>query len=118
VATRSARPEDAYLCNLQMRGRTAEIALAGELDLAAAPALDAAVDTALGTGEVNRLEVDAGLVSFADSTTLAWLVRSDERVRARGGQLVMSDCSSCVRDLLHVTGLDGHFSVVEARPMR
>jgi anti-anti-sigma factor len=118
VAIRNGRPEDAYACTLEVHGSTAAIALAGELDLAAAPSLDAAVDRALGTGTVDRLEVDAGLVSFADSTTLAWLVRSDERIRARGGQLVLSDCSACVRELLRLTGLDVHFAVVDARAMR
>jgi anti-anti-sigma factor len=107
-----------YLCTVELHGRTAAIALAGELDLAAAPTLDEAVESVLGTGLVDRLEVDTGLVSFADSSTLAWLVRSDERVRARGGHLVLSDCSACVRDLLRLTGLDLHFSVVDGRPMR
>ena len=46
---RVSRAEDCYRCTVQRRGRTAEIMLAGELDLAAARATHDATEGALDT---------------------------------------------------------------------
>ncbi len=111
---KSPRAEDSYRCTLQRRGRTAEIMLAGELDLAADHALYEAIDGALDTVDLDEVSVDLGLVGFAQSSTLAWLVRADDRVRSRGAVMTVSDCSTRMCDLLRLTGFDAQLTFTDA----
>ena len=88
--------------------------LAGELDLAADRALYDAVDGALETVELDEVSVDLGLVGFAQSTTVAWLARSDDRIRSRGARMTVSDCSTRMGDLLRLTGMDTQLTFTDA----
>jgi anti-anti-sigma factor len=109
------RAEDCYRCTVQRHGRMAEIMLAGELDLAADRALDAAIDGALDAIELDEVSIDLGLVGFAQSTTLAWLVRADDRIRSRGARMTVSDCSTRMGHLLRLTGMDAQLTFSDAR---
>jgi anti-sigma B factor antagonist len=115
-----ARPvSDAWFgCTVHRRGPTSAIELAGELDLAARPTLDEAIDTATEPGPVDMVVVDLTRVEFADSTTLAWLVASEARMQAAGGRLVAVAGPGPVLDLLHLTGLDRRLTLVDDGPMR
>jgi anti-sigma B factor antagonist len=120
VSSREAHVTDLgepFGCVLLRRGRTCEIKLSGELDIATAPALDEAIDTALGDGPVETVLLDFDDVSFADSTTVAWLLRTDVRVRAGGGRLVALVAVGRVRDLLVLTGFDRYLTLVDGRHM-
>jgi anti-sigma B factor antagonist len=105
-------------CTVHRRGSTSAIELEGELDLAARPTLDEAVDTAVEPGPVETLVVDFTRVRFADSTTLAWLVGAEARMRDAGGRLVAVATPGPVLDLLHLTGLDRRLTLVDNGPMR
>jgi anti-anti-sigma factor len=105
-------------CTVHRRGLTSTIELHGELDLAARPTLAEALDTALEPGPVETVLIDLTGVSFADSTTLAWLVGADGRVRADAGRVVVVAPPGPVLDLLHLTGLDRRFTLVDAGGMR
>jgi anti-anti-sigma factor len=101
-----------FACTVHRNGHSSEIELGGELDLAARPTLDEATTTALQPGPVDTLVVDFAEVTFADSTTVTWLLRTNRRVQASGGRLVAVAGPGHVRDLLRMTGVDEHVTVV------
>jgi anti-anti-sigma factor len=105
-------------CTVHRRGVTSGIELEGELDLAARPTLEEAIDTALEPGPVETVVIDFTRVVFADSTTLAWLMAVDARMRAAGGRLVAVAHPGPVLDLLRLTGLDRRLTLVDSGPMR
>jgi anti-anti-sigma factor len=107
-----------FTCAVQRRGRTAEILLEGELDLAAKPALDEALVIALEPAPIETVIVDLTRVSFADSTTMTWLVRADNRTSEAGGRLVAVAGPGPVRDVLHMTGIDERVTLVVDDQMR
>jgi anti-anti-sigma factor len=104
--------EAPFSCALQRRGRTSEIVLEGELDVAAKPILDEAIATALEPGPVRSVIVDLTRVSFADSTTMTWLMRADAMTAAVGGRLIAVAESGPVLDVLRMTGLDKRLTLV------
>jgi anti-anti-sigma factor len=101
-----------FSCALQRRGRTSEIVLEGELDIAAKPILDEAIATALEPGPVRSVIVDLTRVLFADSTTLAWLMRADALTAGAGGRLIVLAESGPVLDVLRMTGIDERLTLV------
>ncbi|HEX7297739.1 MAG TPA: STAS domain-containing protein [Solirubrobacteraceae bacterium] len=104
--------ESPFTCTVHRRADASEIQLGGELDLAAKPTLEEALTTALEPGPVKRVMVDFAAVTFADSTTLTWLLRADVRVQASGGRLIAVVGPGRVRDLLRLTGVDDRLTVV------
>jgi anti-sigma B factor antagonist len=110
--------EEPFTCAVHRRGRTSEIVLEGELDLAAKPILDEAIATALGPGPVETVIVDLTGVSFADSTTMTWLVQADTRTNTAGGRLVAVAGPGPVRDVLRMTGIDERLTLVADGRMR
>jgi anti-anti-sigma factor len=110
--------EAPFGCTVHRHGSTSAIELEGELDLAAKPTLEAAMDTAVDPGPVETVVVDFTGVRFADSTTLAWLVAAEARMRSAGGRLVAVAGPGPVLDLLHLTGLDRRLTLVDNGPMR
>ena len=107
-----------YTCAVQRRGRTAEVMLEGELDLAAKDVLDQALIVAFEAGPVETLIVDLTRVTFADSTTMTWLVQADTRATAAGGRLVAVAGPGPVRAILHMTGVDERLTLVPDTRMR
>jgi anti-sigma B factor antagonist len=105
-------------CNVHRRGVTSAIELEGELDLAARPTLEAAIETAVEPGPVETVVIDFTGVVFADSTTLAWLIAVDARMRAAGGRLVVVAQPGPVLDLLRLTGLAGRLTLVDSGSMQ
>lgn len=78
--------------------------LAGELDLAGAPALSDHVDHLLDGGR-HRILVDLSELEFCDSTGLGALVRGHNRCAADGGWLRLTAPSPQMTRLLALTGL-------------
>jgi anti-sigma B factor antagonist len=104
-------PTDAaYTCELRRRDRMSEIALSGELDLAARPHLDSVLRAALDFGPTDTLVVDTTAVTFADSSTLHWLSEVKRRADAAGARLTLATVPGPVRDLLAIAGMDSHLS--------
>jgi anti-anti-sigma factor len=110
--------EAPFGCTVHRRGGTSAIELEGELDLAARPTLEQAIETAVEPGPVETVVIDFTRVVFADSTTLAWLMAVDARMRAAGGRLVAVAHPGPVLDLLRLTGLDRRLTLVDSGPMR
>jgi anti-anti-sigma factor len=114
----SALQDAPYSCAVHRRGKTSEIVLEGELDLAAKPILDEALVTALEPGPVETVIVDLTRVTFADSTTMTWLVQADTRTNMAGGRLIAVAGPGPVRDVLHMTGIDELIMLVADGRMR
>jgi anti-sigma B factor antagonist len=110
--------EAPYSCATQRRGRTSEIVLEGELDLAAKPLLDEATATALESGPVDTVIVDLTRVTFADSTTMTWLMHSNTRTMEAGAHLIAVAGPGPVLDVLRMTGIDERITLVADGRMR
>ena len=83
--------------------------LAGELDIASAPALR---DQLLGLlrPSSSRLVIDLSRVSFCDASGLAVLVNTARRARLLGGSLHLAAVSPQAGRVLEITGLHRHLT--------
>ena len=92
-------------------GDTAVVRLVGELDVGTAPDLRAAL-LPLGDG-FRQVDIDAGHLSFVDSTGLGLLVTLHRRLRAAGGPGVrILNPHERVTRVLTITSLDSVLDVV------
>ena len=82
-------------------GPRAVIRLAGELDVATAPELEAAIEDLLGTDQPDLVVVDAGKLAFADVVGLGLLIEAAERLRPNG-QLQIRDAGRQVVRVLNL----------------
>jgi anti-sigma B factor antagonist len=80
------------------------IHLAGEVDLAAAPKVESAIDEALA-GETSDIVIDVDGVTFLDSTGLRVLVAAHARCAGEGKSLTLVNPSVSVSRILEITGL-------------
>lgn len=122
VSTGSSDPlalSDApFGCTVHRRAHLSAIELEGELDLAARATLEDAIVAAVEPGPVETVVVDMTRVTFADSTTLAWLVAAEARMQGTDGRLVAVIAPGPVLNLLRLTGLDRHLTLADHAPMR
>jgi anti-anti-sigma factor len=81
-----------------------QLEVSGELDLATGPMLRQAVGEALGRGR-RQVAVDAGALTFMDSSGLVALVAARNDVAAAGGTFRLTAVSPQVAALLEMTGL-------------
>ncbi len=95
-------------------GTTVRLALRGELDLATAPALEAALTEA---GADARLVVlDLRELSFLDSTGLRTVLQADARARSDGHDLLVVRGPHAVHRVFTLAGVDGVVPLVDAPP--
>ncbi|MCX3290591.1 STAS domain-containing protein [Streptomyces sp. NEAU-H22] len=92
------------------------VALRGELDLLAAPALRARLDV-LTAGPCPDLVLDLRPVSFVDCSGLGVLCRARNRVRARHGRLRLVTGSASLRRVLRHAGMAGVFELLDRMPV-
>jgi anti-anti-sigma factor len=76
----------------------------GELDVAAAPMLTAAICNASDAG-ATMIVLDLKAVEFLDSSGLRVIVAEGARLKSAGGQLLISGMSAAARRVLEVAGL-------------
>jgi len=87
------------------RERWTTVAVIGELDLATAPRVRAAVVQVLADG-ADRLVLDLGGVDFIDSTGLGVVLGAVRRMRATGGTIRLVVHEPAVLRVFELTGLD------------
>ena len=87
--------------------------VAGELDVATAPALRDAFLQLLGRDAVPDLVVDASGVAFVDSSGLAVLLMGARRWSERGTPLVLRRPSPALRRVVDLAGVARAFEIVE-----
>lgn len=93
-----------------MNGSPIEVRLTGELDSHACAELEQAVDVQLD--EPSRsMAVDAGELTFLDSSGLRELLRLRQRVEQSGGTFRFTAVSHQVRRVLEITDLLEEFGV-------
>jgi anti-sigma B factor antagonist len=90
---------------IQVSGDVVVVRPAGELDLATAPALRAALEAAATLG-LARVMVVLTDVTFLDSTGLGAIVHGWRFAADGGVSLTLSDPSPSVQRVLTITGLD------------
>lgn len=96
------------------RGKGATwLCLGGELDVVAAPALDAALRAA--QADRSRVFVDLGELEFMDSSGLHVLLQADARARRADAQLLIARPPASVLRLFELTGALELLSILEAR---
>lgn len=85
--------------------RSATLVVVGELDLASADQLAAALE-----GQINRgrryVRIDMSELTFLDATALGVLAAAHHDLLARRGTLTISGANASVSRLLRITGLD------------
>ena len=100
--------------NLDISTRTVDgittAELAGELDIASAPALREQLLSLLRPGS-SRLVIDLSKVSICDASGLAVLVGVSRRARLLGGFLRLAAVSPQADRVLHSTGLHRHLPI-------
>jgi anti-sigma B factor antagonist len=87
------------------------IRLDGELDMASAPLLEAALEDA-ETDATSELVLDLEQLRFMDSTGLRIILLARARRQSRGQELALTTGSSQVQRLLAVSGVGEHLRVI------
>ena len=90
---------------------TTRVALAGELDMAVAPAFRAELERAVTEGA--SVIVDLRELEFMDSSGMHGLAAADARARAMNARLVIAHPAGSVLRLLELTGMREALEVVE-----
>ena len=88
--------------------------VAGEVDMATAPALREALEDLIVDQGNLFVTVDLARTTFMDSTGLHALVRALNNVRARGGALTLADPPAIISRLFEVAGLTTLFDIVSS----
>ena len=82
-----------------------EVAIAGELDMAATFKLEPELDRLLDAPGLRRVECDLAGLSFVDSAGLGLLLALRERARDRGIAMTVVSVSAPLRRILEVSGI-------------
>lgn len=88
------------------------VALAGELDIACASQVAAALDEAIAESG-HEVAVDLSRLEYMDSTGLRTLLEARERAAARGRRLALLGVSARARRVIELTGADALLEIVE-----
>lgn len=96
-------------------GSVATVMLSGEVDLATAPQLPAAVAQ---HRDADLLVVDLTEVTFIDSTGVRMLLEADRHCAGRGSRLIVVVGNGPVRRVLELCELDDRLAVVTDHPSR
>lgn len=87
--------------------------LAGEIDFASAPSLQAQIMAALEQNRTNALILNLSAVQFLDSSGLRVIVQLQRDLESAGGGLVLFDPTAPVLRILALTGLDKHLQIAD-----
>jgi anti-anti-sigma factor len=90
----------------QVRGRTAEVALRGDLDMAAAFKLEPAIDDVVSENAVDEVVLDLAGVSFMDSAGLGSLLSTRERLSDLGIDAELRRPSEAAQRVLEANGIE------------
>jgi anti-sigma B factor antagonist len=91
-------------------GDSTVVAVAGELDVATAPALREELYRVIDRG-VTKICVDLADMDFIDSTGLGVLVGALKRVKEREGQLELRSLPPSAQRVFEITGLTQAFRI-------
>jgi anti-anti-sigma factor len=86
-------------------GESLEIALGGELDMAATFRLESELERQLATHDVRRLVFDLADLTFVDSAGLGALLAIRDRTEDLGIEMLLKNFSDPVRRILDLSGM-------------
>jgi len=95
-------------------GESLELALAGELDMAATFKLEPELDRLLDAPGLREVECDLAGVTFVDSSGLGMLLALRDRAHDRGIAMTVMSVSAPVRRILDVSGIGAVLSQRDA----
>jgi anti-anti-sigma factor len=104
-------PPGFALSRVQDADGTITIALSGELDVASAPAVAAALADA--QGDTALVVLDLGGLSFIDSTGLRTILVAHGQAERDGRRLVIVHGPPAVRRVFSMTGLDACLEMID-----
>lgn len=87
--------------------------LRGELDLASAPLLQGAIESA-EAAEAMLMVLDLDDLAFIDSTGLRIILAAHERSQERGQMLALTRGSQQVQRLMSITRVGEHLRIIES----
>ncbi|SDC30145.1 STAS domain-containing protein [Actinokineospora iranica] len=90
------------------------VSVTGEVDLATAPDLERALETALSQPEATGVRVDLSGVEFMDSAGLRVLVAARRNAETAGQSLVLHAPHDRVRRIIEITGLAEVFGLADS----
>lgn len=86
----------------------------GEIDLYTAPRLHSELAAVIaGVAPASRVTVDMSGVDFCDSTGMNVLLTSLRLTTEKGAEFALAAPRPAVQKILHVTGLDSVFTIVD-----
>jgi anti-sigma B factor antagonist len=96
--------------------RAVIVEVSGEIDLATAPSLAAALDD-IEAGSGRRVHLDLADVTFLDSSGISVLVECRKRLGDGGGDLVLHRATPTVQRVLEIAGLETFFELHPDAPL-
>ena len=87
------------------------LTVSGELDMATAPRLEAAVEELLDDDELRRVVIDLSGTVFVDSSGLRAILSTQRRLQELGREFSLRAPSPPVTRLLEITALVEHFTI-------
>jgi anti-sigma B factor antagonist len=103
-------PPEFSITTAQVGPESYVVALSGEVDMYEAPALERDL-AKIATHGGRRVIVDFTSADFIDSSVLGVLVREVERLRPRGGDLLVVSSDPRILRAFEITGLDRMFTI-------
>jgi anti-sigma B factor antagonist/stage II sporulation protein AA (anti-sigma F factor antagonist) len=98
------------VATVKQHGGWSVVHVCGEVDIATAPELQAAL-TGLLRSETPAIAIDFAETAFLDSSGLAVCARVKKLADRYGGRIVLSGLTDMVRGVFQITGLDQLFEV-------
>jgi anti-sigma B factor antagonist len=91
-------------------GDVVTVVVAGDIDLAVDPAVEAAVLGASAAAGVTMVRVDLSAVTFLDSSGITLLLKGRRRADERGVAYRVTGARDMTRQVLEITGVWEHLS--------
>ena len=91
--------------DVEDKGGTVVVSLAGELDMSATFRLEPEFERLAGEEATHTLVLDMADVTFLDSSALGLMLTTEQRLQAEDVRFVVADPSRAVRRIFEVTGV-------------
>ena len=105
--------QSSHVVNARQDGAVAVFRLKDEIDLHSSPDLRTDLVGLLNKGEVKSLVLNMAEVPYVDSSAIAVMVESLQKVRKAGGKVYLTNLSPRVKGLLQIARLDSIFVVTD-----
>lgn len=105
-------PSD-ILRNVSLNAQTLSASIHGEVDLHNAPTLRGAIFRELEDKDIKQVVLDLAEVPYMDSSAIAVLVETLQKIRKVGGSVTLLRPGRRVRDILQIARLDTIFKIAD-----